>query len=485
MTRPPASRPARRGPPPHGVGTGRLAALCLCAASIVATGVATGAAPGHAATEPAPARSGEVRVVTLQNGAHLLLAPDSLAVAVDVGVWIEVGVRYERPGTIGVSHLLEHLSARGVAPGGAEEYRRRIESEGGTTVAFTTADFTCFTQTVPRAALEQVFRMEAGRFSVKPTPAMLEAERAAVLAENRARARANPLELGLQHLYATALPHHPYRWPVLGSDADLRRITPGDCAATLRARYTPDHLWVTVVGDFDPDEVLSLARRTFESLKGRGAQDPRPPVEAAPVQERRTVAQGTLPVPELIVGWRVPGDGAEDAAAQHLLSALLSRGASGRLQQRLVAGAQSCLFAQTGTDARRDGTMFWAAAAVRPGSDTLAVERALVGEVEKLASEPVSGEELDRARRQLEIALLMNRETVRDRGQALGIAQMTFGDWREADRLLERVHTLTPVALQQAAARALTAARRTVVWMTPVVTPSSAGGSHGGRGGPP
>jgi len=480
MTPDPAPHRDRR-PPRTLLGMVRLAALCLCAASVVTTGATRGAA----ATEPGPLRSGEVRVVTLQNGAHLLLAPDSLASAVDVGVWIEVGVRYERPGTIGVSHLLEHLSAHGAAPGGAEEYRRRIESEGGTTAAFTTADFTCFTQTVPRAALEQVFRMEAGRFSVKPTQAMLEADRAAVLAENRARARANPLELGLQRLYETALPRHPYRWPVLGSEADLRRITPGDCAATLRARYTPDHLWITVVGDFDPDEVLSLARRTFEPLTGHGSRDPGPRAEAVPDGERRAVAQGMLPVPELVVGWRVPGDGAADAAALDLLSELLSRGSAGRLQQRLVAGKQSCLFAQSGRDARRDGTMFWAAAAVRPGGDTLAVERDLIGEIEKLASEPVSGEELDRARRHLELALLLGRETARDRAQALGVAQMTFGDWREADRLPERIRALTPVALQQAAARTLTAARRTVVWMTPASSTPSARGSRGGRGGTP
>ncbi len=51
---------------------------------------------------------------------------DVLAAAVDVAVWVEAGVRYERPGLIGISHLLEHLSARGASSGGADEYRRRI-----------------------------------------------------------------------------------------------------------------------------------------------------------------------------------------------------------------------------------------------------------------------------------------------------------------------------------------------------------------------
>ncbi len=436
----------------------RLTLLSLC--------VALSVTPGHAAARPEPAGAAGARAVTLGNGTRLLLVPDSLAAAVDVAVWVEAGVRYERPGVIGISHLLEHLSSRGAAAGGADEYRRRIEAEGGTTAAFTTADFTCFTQTVPRAALELVFRLEAGRFALRPTQAMLDQDRAAVRAENRARARANPLERGLQHLYAAAFPHHPYRWPVLGSDDDLRRITLSDCEAYLRSRYTPDQVWITVVGDFDPGEALRLARAYIEPIPGRAGRPAAIPAEPEPNGERRSVGEGALPVPELIVGWRVPSGGAADAPALDLLSALLSRGPAARLQQRLVAGEGTCLFAQTGRDGRRDGTMFWAAAAVRPGSDTLAVERALVGEIEKLASEPVSGEELDRARRRLEVALLLGRETARDRGQTLGTSQMTAGDWREADRQLERIRTLTPAALQQAAARTLTARRRTVVWMS-------------------
>ena len=87
----------------------------------------------------------------------------------------------------------------------------------------------------------------------------------------------------------------------------------------------------------------------------------------------------------------------------------------------------------------------------------------------------MSGEELDRARRQLEVPLLLNRQRARDRGQAAGVSQMIGGDWNDDAHRLERVRTLTPADLQQAAARTLNAARRAVVWMLP------AGAGNGGR----
>lgn len=431
------------------------------------------------AQAPPPA-SGTTHLVTLKNGARVLLSPDPRAAAVSVGVWVETGARYERPGTIGLSHLVEHLSARGIDPAGDGGVRRRIEALGGTTSSSTTADFTCFIDAVPPASLETVLRLEAARFGAAPSQAMLDQDRAAVRAENRARARANPLDRPLQVLYATAFTSHPYRFPVTGLDDDLGRITLQDCQDYLRSRYTPDHALITVTGAFDADQALPLIRRHFESIGKRG--DTRAPAaakEPEPGAERRRTTPGDVPVPILIVGWRAPAGTADDAAALELMSALLSGGPASRLTRRLVNEEQTCLFARAASDRQRDATLFWAAVAVRPGADSAAVEKSLVGEVERLAGEPIPGDELDRARKQLEMALLTERQTAADRGQAMGAAQMIAGDWRDADRQFARLRTLTPGDLQQAAARTLTSSRRAVVWLS--AAPAGADPGAGGR----
>jgi zinc protease len=436
---------------------------CAACAWAVVPGPASAAAEG---VEP--------RELTLDNGLRVLLAPDPHAAAVDVSVWYEAGVRYERPPALGISHLFEHLSARGAAPGGTEELRRRIEAEGGISAAYTSADFTCFTHTVPRAALATVLQLEAGRLGLKPTQAMLDQERAQVREETRARARANPLERGIQRLYATAFPTHPYRWAVLGSDDDLRRITLGECADFLQHRYTPDHVLVTIVGDFDPDQAVRELRRGLGAVRRRGESHV-PSPEPEPRGERRAVEVADVQAPVVIVGWRVPAGAANDAAALDLISALLSRGSGARLNQWPEGGEPVTRFAQSGRDGRRDATIFWAAAVGRSVDDTAAVERHVIGQVEKLATEPVSGEDLDRARHQVEVTLLFGRQSAHDRGVALGTAEMLTGDWHDADRQLERVRSLTPADLMAAAARTLVAARRTVVWMLPA-NAAAAGG---------
>jgi len=432
--------------------------------------IAQGAAPGGQGP-------GEPRWLTLRNGTRVLLAPDPRAAAVSLAVWIEAGVRYERPGILGISHLTEHLSTRGVLPGGDRELRRRIEAEGGTMASFTSADFTCVTYTVPRGALGRVVQLEAGRFTARPTQTMLDEDREVTLDENRVRAHVDPFEKPLEQLYAAAFPDHPYRWPVLGTDADLGRVTLADCEAFLRSRYVPDQALITIVGDFDPDEALADLRRHIEPIKrGGGRRPPAARQGEQPAVERRAVMAGELPVPVIVVGWRAPAGVDTDGAALETIATLLAGGGSGRLARRLVSEEQTCLFTRAGRDRQREATVLWVAAAVRPGADSAAVERALMEEVDRLASEALTGEELDRVRRQVEVAMLLGRQSATDRGQALGTAQMVAGDWRRADDDLERLRSLTPADVQGAAQRSLAPLRRTVVWLT------AAAGDAGGSG---
>ena len=73
------------------------------------------ASAAHAA--PAPSGTGPVSAFTLDNGLRVLMVPDPRATAVDLSAWYPAGVRYERVGTRGISHLFERLSSRGVTPG--------------------------------------------------------------------------------------------------------------------------------------------------------------------------------------------------------------------------------------------------------------------------------------------------------------------------------------------------------------------------------
>ena len=454
-------------------------------ASVVALGLLAGGAalfspaapPAAAATaDSASTASGGATLVTLKNGLRLVLAPDPLALAVDVTVWYDAGSRYDRPGKTGVAHLFEHLMFRGSAKFGAGEHGRRVRAEGGSSGAIATPDLTAFYETLPPDAVELAFQLEADRMTtLQLTQSGLDLERSQ-LAGERAR-RATPVGIGLDLLYAKAWEGHPYARSLYGSDADVARLTIQDLRDFYRARFGPDRALVTVVGRFDPAQVTSLARKYFEPLKPTGSRPETAPSPRPQDSERR--AHGTAPASLRIVmvGWRVPPRTDADWPAFNLLGPLLTRANDAPLARALIVDRRLCASVQGDVDSRREGSVFYLAAPVLPDADSTEVEDALFRELGRLLVEPVKAADLERAKRQTETAVWTSLETVRGRAQALGSAAVLAGDPNDMERQMKRMRAVTAEDVRRAASR-LDPARRVVVWLAP------GGGAAAAAGGP-
>lgn len=407
------------------------------------------------------------RVVTLRNGLQLLLAPDSSAQAVDVAVWYPTGSAAEPAGRSGITHLFERMLFRGSAHVPDGDHLRRVLAEGGTANARTTADYTCRWQTLPPAALGLAFELEADRIAALAlTAANLAAEKRAI--EDGQRAQQNPVTVALEQLYATAWRDRPYRRPVTGLPGDLERITLADCQAWQRARFGPERATVSVVGRFDPDEAVRLARRWLEPIARTGpGREPAPAGSAPAPPAARAVQRVDVPVAVLALGWRGQGGAAADALPLALLSRMVSGRPESPLDYTLVQRKQEALFVQSGFDGRRDGALFYAVAVARPGADTTAIERDAVAAIEQLAESPPPADAVERARLEEETATLFAWQTARNRADALGAAAMTGGDPAGALARLARLRALTAADLQEVARRTFTAAHRSVAWVMP------------------
>lgn len=465
-----------------------LFVLLLAAVALAPASRALAAAPPVAVPAVAPAT--DVRLVTLKNGMQLLLAPDSTAVAVDVAVWYRTGTVHERAGISGISRLFEYLMFAGSERYGPQEHRLLVQAEGGSAGAYTTSDHACYYQTIPPGALDLVMKLEADRIgSLKLTADALETAKLAAREEKRRRAGTSFLVNPFEGLARLAWPAHPYRWPVIGLDEDLARISLADCQAYYLDHYAPNNATVTIVGRFDPDQALQAAKRWLEPLKRRRVANDAARAEPMQKAARRAFEPMEVPLGVVLAGWSGPGHADPDSPALSLLSRLLTGGPAARLQRALTAEPLRCVMVQGALDDRRDAALLCAIAVPGPGADSASVESVLVAEVEKLAREPVGEEELESVRRQEEVGTLLAWETVRGRAEALGSSLLVEGDWRAAARRFERVRQLTPADLQRAAARVLIAGGRNLLWVAPVsppaAVPAGSGGGERGSGGPP
>lgn len=420
-----------------------------------------------------PARAGDgVLEATLDNGLRVLLLEDHRSPVVSFQVWYRVGSRNERPGATGLAHLLEHMMFKGTPTYGPRVFATLVEQNGGQDNAFTSQDYTSYFENIASDKFDLLITLEADRMrNLLLDPKEFQSERLVVMEERRLRTEDDPEGFLAEELSAIAFLAHPYRSPTVGWMEDIRRLTVEELRAFYRAYYVPNNALVVAAGDFKAPEVLEKIRQHFGPIP-RGADPPRGDVvEPKQNGERRVTVRKEAQLPLVFIGYQVPNYASKDAPALELLSTILSEGRSSRLYRRLVYEEQIALNA--GGDYSyfsTDPNLFWFFATGQAGQSPEALERALLGEVERLKSEPVSEVELERAKNQIEASFVFRQDSVYSRASLLARFEL-IGGWRLEKTFVPAVRAVTAEDLRRVARTYFSDERRNVGVLIPVPPP--------------
>ena len=403
---------------------------------------------------------------TLHNGLNVVLARDPEAATVDVSVCYAAGADWEKPGQAGITPLYERMLFQGSKQFGPGEIVRRLTTAGATFNTSSNADGVTLWQTLPPEALELVLRIEADRMAgATLDPATIEREKRSVREDRLARFDRG-IPGGLRRLYALLFPGHPYGRGAIGDGTELARITPRDLAAWGRARFAPNTATLIIAGRFESDPVRARIGQLFGPIPGRGsATSPHPPF-TAPVDTVEATEPGDIPLSILLVGWRGPGAADPDAPAFELLARILASHSGARLERALVRDTSLVASVQTNVDRRRDASLLWALAVIRPDADSGYVSRTLLAEVRRLAMAAPTPDELERARRPLLLNEYLQWQLPHLRAQALSEAVLESGDPHAAETRLTALQAVQPGDIQRVAQRFLAASPRATVWLS-------------------
>jgi zinc protease len=407
------------------------------------------------------------RVTHLENGLVVLTLEDHATPVVAFQMWVRVGSRDESRYT-GLAHLFEHMMFKGSKNIPPEQHARIVQARGGRVNAYTSRDHTVYHADVSREHLPLVIELEAERVAnLAITQATLDSERQVVLEERRLRVDDQPDGRGLEALLALSFVAHPYRWPVIGWQSDVEQATLEACRAFFAHYYVPNNIVLVIAGDFDAEEALGIVRRTFGPLRP-AAEIPRNPTrEPEQRGERRATIDFDLRSPVLAAAWHAPASGHPDAEPLDVLSQILSAGRSSRLYRRLVYQAQLARAAEGAYWELQQAGLFYAFASVRPEAKIERVEQILFEEIGRLAQQPVSAAELEKAKRQLEVGLVDGLATSHALASRIAYDFVTFGRMRPLAERLAAIQAVTPEDVRRVARTYLRPEARSVVRVVP------------------
>lgn len=400
----------------------------------------------------------------LHNGMEVIIKPDMRAPTAIQMVWVRTGSIDEVDGTSGIAHMLEHMMFKGtktLAPG---EFSRQVAALGGQENAFTYYDYTGYYQQVPVANLQAVMKLEADRFENNEWPdEEFLREREVVSEERRSRTDDNPRAKLFEQVMATAFLADPVRRPVIGWMDDIVQYTAQDVRDFHHKWYVPANAALVIVGQVDPAQVLGWAEKYYGAIPARALPERKPFSEPKQEGTRRIELHAHTEQHSLLMAYKAPllrhieAPDAQDQEALALLalSAVLDGYSGARLDRALTRGEGKARLAD-GVSASamvtgRSGGLFVLSGTPAKGVSPEALEKALKAEIQRVADQGVSAQELQRVITQWTAETIYGKDSITAQAQELGDAWIGKAPLNSTQVLVEQLRKVTPAQVQAVA----------------------------------
>jgi zinc protease len=294
-----------------------------------------------------------IESTTLANGLKVVIAPDTTAPVVTVGVYYKIGFRLEPRGRSGFAHLFEHMMFQGSANAPKMQHIKLINSSGGMLNGSTHYDLTNYYEAVPSNALNRVLWLEADRMrALRVDDENLRNQRDVVKEEVRVNVLNQPyggfpwLDMPPVAFRNWANAHNFY-----GDFADLDAASLVDVQTFFKTYYLPNNAVVLILGDVKAEEGVSLAKNYFGDIPAGPVPSFADPSEPEQTEERRgEVIEKFGTLPAMAIGYVVPKRRTSDWCAMALLDQALHGGRAGRTYRDLVLEKQVAVEADGGIE---------------------------------------------------------------------------------------------------------------------------------------
>jgi zinc protease len=280
----------------------------------------------------------------------------------------------------------------------------------------------------------------------------------------------SPIRVTIQRVMSAAYQWHNYGHDTIGARADVEHVNIPHLRDFYKTYYQPDNATFIVAGKIDEAKTLALINETLGRIP-----KPTRTIEKLwtldPTQdgERQVTIRRVGDVQEVMAAYHVPAATDADYSALQVLGYVMADQPSGRLHKALVDTKQAAFVFPFIHATKEPGLAIFGAQLPKETKLEDAKET-MLKILEGAASQPVTAEEVERAKQQI----LKQMELVLNQSDQLGVAlseYVALGDWRLFFLDRDRTKAVTAAQVQAVAEKYFKQSNRTVGQFIPTEKP--------------
>ena len=376
-------------------------------------------------------------MTTLDNGLRIITDDLPGIVTATLGLWVEVGARYESPEINGISHFLEHMAFKGTTTRSAKQIAEEIENVGGHLNAYTSRENTAYHARVLEANVPLALEIIADIIQNSTFEAEELSRERDVILQEIGQAFDTPDDIIFDYFQETAFPDHPLGRPILGRADIIHKISQEDLKEYIEQEYTAPRMVFAATGAINHDQIVDLCQKRFTHL----ATHPTNSFKKASYQGGQFYEKRNLEQVHLLIGFESCPYDDPDFYPLSVFSNLLGGGMSSRLFQEVREKRGLVYSIYSFNSAFRDAGLF----GIYAGTGEHQVQELLPTIREVLADFPktLEAKELNRSKAQLQAGILMSLESTSARCEQLAQQIMIYKRHIPPQEVIEKINAVT------------------------------------------
>lgn len=411
----------------------------------------------------------------LSNGIRLIVRENHSVPLVSLRAAYAAGLRMENSENNGINNFIAETITEGTAHYEASQVHSIMESRAGSISGFAGRNSMGVTLEVPSAYYRDTLPVLADVLRYPTFPEEEVDRRRDIILSTINSQMDQPHILAMRFFRSELFHDHPFGMDVLGVPASIEGMSADDLRDYYQNFAVPNNLVIAVVGDVKPEEV----RRQFEELFGDWVADPyeTDPValEPAPAEPREIAECRDFNQANLIVGFQGTRISAEDRYAVAVMNAVLS-GMSGRLFSELREKQSLCYSVQPFHEEGVDPGFLGVSIGTAPEKEQQA-RSAIMTELKRLRTEPVTDAELRRAKELLIGDFEIGLQRFGSQAGNYALDELYGLGYKSSSRYVERIQAVTKSDIQRVAQKYL----KTEAAVVSVIHPCASGQNSGGE----